>query len=153
MKGKPFLFLLIFFISGIIFGSYIYIKNPFVHLFIIVDFIILLLLSRLNLIKPLFIISTLLIYISIGILSINSSLRPTLKENNIINYVSNEKLSIEGILYRSPEYAADGFRLYIKAIRIYKEDKLIHVSGNILIYLKDERISLRYGDRIRILVR
>ncbi len=153
MKDKPFLFLLIFYISGIIFGSYVYIKNSFVQVIIIINLVILIFSNKKSNLRFLFITSTILIYIFFGILSINSYLRPVLKEDHIINYISDEKLSIEGVLFRPPEYTENGVRLYIKAKRIYREDSIIHTRGKLLIYLRGREINLRYGNRVRILVR
>ncbi|MBI5286969.1 MAG: ComEC family competence protein, partial [Deltaproteobacteria bacterium] len=64
-----------------------------------------------------------------------------------------DKVRVEGVLYRSPERLLDRTRLYIRGERVFAEDRVIPVSGNILVTVGDRDINLRYGDRVRFMTR
>ncbi|MFV1950850.1 MAG: DNA internalization-related competence protein ComEC/Rec2 [Nitrospinota bacterium] len=74
-------------------------------------------------------------------------LRP---RNHILYLYSDDKVSLEGRLYRPPEITTRKVRLYLDAERLYKDDmdEGYDVSGRVRITIYERGIQLQYGDKI-----
>ena len=89
-----------------------------------------------------------LLFIPLGLaFSANSQL---MSEDNILGY-TNEKIEVEGILYRSPESREEGTRIYLDSQYIIKDGLKEKVSGKVIIYSDEKTQSLAYGDKVRFL--
>ncbi len=74
-------------------------------------------------------------------------LRP---QNHILYLYSNDKVSLEGKLYKPPEIMIKKVRLYLDAERLYKGDinEGYDVSGKVRITIYETGIQVKYGDKI-----
>ena len=83
-----------------------------------------------------------------GTLSINHYVCPDLPDHHIYSWAHNRLLKVEGFLYRPPEVVYSKTRLYIKAQRIWAQNKRFPTTGNILLTIKDCRKRFLTNDRI-----
>jgi len=149
---RPLLPILLFYLCGLIVGYYITIPRVILLSSILLSlfiYIITLIIKkrRLSLILPIIIFNLL------GILFLNSSLSPQLPPNHITNYVAEDKMVLEGILYRPPELFLDKTRLYLQMEKIATKDKTIPIKGKLLLTIKEKLEVFNYGDRLRFLTR
>jgi len=91
----------------------------------------------------------LLIFNLLGILFLRSTLSPPLPPDHITHHITEEKVVVEGILYKSPEISLERTKLYLKAEKIIKNEYYINVNGYLLLTAKDLLNIFNYGDRIR----
>src|SRR3989344_257318 len=71
----------------------------------------------------------------------------TAKEDNPLG------IAVEGVLYSAPERFPDKTRLYVDAEKNVAKNKIIPVSGKILITLRSPSVNVKYGDRIRFIAK
>ena len=90
-----------------------------------------------------------MIFNLLGILFLNSSLYPRLPLNHLANYAKEEKIILEGILYKPPELSLNKTKLYILSERVVEKNKIIPINGKLLLTVKDKLEYLNYGDRLR----
>lgn len=89
-----------------------------------------------------------LLFIPLGLIfSADSQL---ISSNSIMSFIE-EKVDLEGVLYKSPEIRESGSRLYLKTQNIIKDGKKESVTGKVIIYSTDNKQLLAYGDRVRLL--
>lgn len=84
-----------------------------------------------------------------GIFFINSRLYPHLPLNHIANNIREEKIILEGILYKPPELFLNKTKLYILLERIVEKNKIKRINGKLLLTAKHKLEHLNYGDRLR----
>jgi competence protein ComEC len=69
--------------------------------------------------------------------------------NDISKYIARERTTIEGMVYQPPEEYERKDVAYIKAQRVYINDKVRQVTGRLRLSIYNNDIRLRYGDIIR----
>ena len=142
---RPLIPILLSYLTGLITGYYITIPQtiliPLISL-LLLFFIITIAIKKIQLSFLLPII----IFNLLGILFLNSSLFPHLPLNHIANYVKEEKIILEGILYKPPELSLKKTKLYILSKRIAENNKIIPINGKLLLTVKGKIEYLNYGD-------
>jgi competence protein ComEC len=93
------------------------------------------------------------IFLFFGFLFIGRILQPAFPPNHLIHHAGEQKLNIEGLLYRPPEPLEDKVRIFLRAEKIHLEEGDLPVVGNLLLTIKDKQVDLRYGDRVRFISR
>jgi competence protein ComEC len=145
---RPLIPILLSYLTGLVTGYYITIPQtiliPLISL-LLLFFIITIAIKKIQLSFLLPII----IFNLLGILFLNSSLFPHLPLNHITHYVKEEKIILEGILYKPPELSLDKTKLYILSERIAEKNKIVPINGKLLLTVKGELEQLNYGDRLR----
>ena len=145
---RPLIPILLSYLTGLITGYYITIPQtiliPLISL-LLLFFIITIAIKKIQL----SFILPIIIFNLLGILFLNSSLFPPLPPNHIANYVKEEKIILEGILYKPPELSLDKTKLYILSERIAEKNKIIPINGKLLLTVKGKNEHLNYGDRLR----
>ena len=145
---KPIISILLFYIAGIIYGRYL--PLHLIHLTVLITFILIISLafrivnskicSRLPTAY-----SLLPAFILCGAIAINYQ-SITLPDNHISNLINNEKVSIEGIIYKPPEVLENKTRLYLDVESVSGKD----TNGKARITLYRDTTSADYKDRVRI---
>ncbi len=69
--------------------------------------------------------------------------------NDISKYIDKEKTIIEGMVYQPPEEYERKDIVYIKAQRVYINDRVRQAAGRLRLSIYNKDIKLRYGDIIR----
>ncbi len=87
------------------------------------------------------------IYIT-GILNINLYLSDLPGPRHIVRQVSQEKLTVEGIVDEAPEESPEGKRIIVAARSILKERQIVPVEGRVMLQT-GSAADLQYGDLIR----
>jgi len=90
------------------------------------------------------------IFFLLGVLSIQSYLRPQHTPSHISHYIGLERISLEGIIDRTPEHIREKTQLLIRSQKVILSNRHIPVDGFLLIFLKEEDGSLQVGDRLRL---
>jgi len=145
---KPVIPILLFYIAGILYGRYLPLYLTNLTVFIILILTVRLICSMVNskacsrlptayYLLPAFILC--------GAIAINYQ-SITLPDNHISNLINNEKVSIEGIIYKSPEVLENKTRLYIYVAKISNRV----TSGKVKITLYRDTTYANYKDRVRI---
>ncbi len=142
---KPVIPILLFYIAGILYGRYL--PSYLIHLTIVI-------IAALSVSLILSIIwgkklptaySLLPTFIFAGAVTINYQ-SITLPDNHISNLINNEKVSIEGIIYKPTEILDNKTRLYIYVAKISNRV----TSGKVKITLYRDTTTANYKDRVRI---
>jgi competence protein ComEC len=94
-----------------------------------------------------------LIFFLFGILFIGRILHPSFPQNHLLHYAGDPKFNIEGLIGRPPDPLEDKVRLYVQAEKIHFQGGQFPVTGNLLLTVKDKKVDLRYGDRVRFISR
>ena len=145
---RPLIPILLSYLLGLLIGYYTNIPQTFLlslTLIFVICFIITIVIKnkRLSLILPIIIFNLL------GILFLNSILSPHHKPNHIANYVGEEKIVLEGILYKPPQFSIQKTKLYLLLEKIIERDKTVIINGNFLLTVKEILKGFNYGDRVR----
>ena len=69
--------------------------------------------------------------------------------NDISKYIDKEKTTIEGMVYQPPEEYERKDVAYIKAQRVYINDRVRQATGRLRLSIYNNDVKLRYGDIIR----
>ncbi len=93
------------------------------------------------------------IFFLFGIFSIQLYLHFQPSVSHISHFTALEKILLEGIIDRPPESSRGRTQLLIRSQKVILSDRTIPVDGLVLIFLKEEDLSLRVGDRLRLLCR
>ncbi len=145
---KPVIPILLFYIAGILYGRYLplYLTNLTVFIILILTVrLICSMVSSKECSRLPTAYSLLPTFILAGAVTINyQSL--TLPDNHISNLINNEKVTIEGILYKPTEILDNKTRLYIYVAKISNRV----TSGKIKITLYRDTTYANYKDRVRI---
>ena len=145
---RPLIPILLSYLCGIIIGYYITIPRVILlsSIFVSLAFFIITIAIKKKRLSP---ILPIIIFNLLGILFINNNLSPQLLSNHIINYAEEEKIVIEGVLYRSPKFSLNKTRLYLLTEKIIEDDKITPIYGKLLLTVKDIHEVFNYGDRLR----
>jgi competence protein ComEC len=90
------------------------------------------------------------IFFLLGIFSIQVYLRPPPSPIHISRFTDMERISLEGIIDRPPEYSRGKTQLLIRSQKVIMPNRHLSADGLLLIFLKEEERSLRVGDRLRL---
>jgi len=90
------------------------------------------------------------IFFLLGVFSIQSYLHPQHTPSHISHFIGLERISLEGIIDRTPEHSQERTQLLIRSQKVILPNRHIPVDGLLLIFLKEEDPSFRVGDRIRL---
>jgi competence protein ComEC len=85
---------------------------------------------------------------TLGILQMNLSLYPHLANEHIINFLGEEKITIEGVVCDNPLVSPEKTEMIISTSRILVNGQYRLVSGRLLLNIR-EPYPFRYGDVIR----
>jgi competence protein ComEC len=104
--------------------------------------------------KPIpFLISLCLIFFFCGNLSVKSLILPELEATHIANSITDQPVTIEGIIDSRPEATELGCRLYLRVERLYAGDGSTVATGRLLLYIGEGRVTYLSGDRVRFVTR
>lgn len=92
---------------------------------------------------------SLLIFIILGIISIQYYLHPPYSASSISNFHNIDPILIEGVIDKSPIRFVDKTRLIISSEKVILLERVIPVHGYVLIYIKEKNEPVRLGDRLR----
>ncbi len=144
---RPFIYILIAFIAGIIAGSYF--KSCYYPLLIAATIDLFLLLIT---VRNKWQTTALLLIISftflLGIFNIQKQIYFIKDNQNIYRYVDKGKMTIEGFVIESPLAYSDRNVLIIHCLRVLQDKSYIPVSGNIRLTIPSS-LNFQYGDFIR----
>jgi competence protein ComEC len=93
------------------------------------------------------------LFFVLGIFSIQLYLHPQRPPFHVSHFTALERISLEGIIDRPPEHSQGRTQLLIRSQKIIVSNRHVPVDGLVLIFLKEEDLSLRAGDRLRVLCR
>jgi len=161
-EKHPLVLPIIFFILGIIIASYGWLAGGLSFSVLIASMLFLtfgiLRKWRYNL------IFICIIFFLLGAILSTQKAEPPLPNNHIRNVIENIAgaavkednplgIAVEGVLYSAPERFPDKTRLYVDAEKNVAKNKIIPVSGKILITLRSPSVNVKYGDRIRFIAK
>jgi competence protein ComEC len=81
--------------------------------------------------------------------SLKPFLVPDLSPAHIASYCSDAPLLLEGVIDSRPEIEEHGYRLYLKTEKLFSDYNVKGVTGRLLLSVKEGKIDLLTGDRIR----
>jgi competence protein ComEC len=85
----------------------------------------------------------------LGMFAMSTILTEHLDPHHIAHYVTGEKVTLEGVLYKNPEVKLDKTRLYLNIEKTVEENKIVNLTGKMLLTIKQKSTSFSSGDRIR----
>jgi competence protein ComEC len=91
------------------------------------------------------------LFFLLGIFSIHNYLHPQCSPSHISQYIGLDRISLEGIIDRSPERTQERTRLLIRSEKVILSTRHIPVDGHLLLILKKESGPFCLGDRLRFL--
>jgi competence protein ComEC len=92
-------------------------------------------------------------FFSWGDLSLKPFLLYQPARNDIVQFVSDRKVTIEGIVDSRPESTVEGCRIFLRCERIYGQSGYFPVSGRILLYVGEGKSEFLTGDRVRFITK
>ncbi|MBI5874685.1 MAG: DNA internalization-related competence protein ComEC/Rec2, partial [Deltaproteobacteria bacterium] len=158
-SSQPLVPVTLFFISGIVAGSYQWLTSKLSFPLLIVPVFFLILGIRKKLRFNFLLIC--IIFFLLGAILSSQQINPHLPQNHIkmiVEHYNNGKrddpgISIEGVLSGAPEIFSDKTRLHIDAERVFTQKEIIPVRGKILITVGSPSVKVKYGDRIRFIAK
>ena len=103
--------------------------------------------------QSLFLLCLSLCFFSAGAGAIEPILEPNFSADSIVRFAGEEPLLIEGIIDARPEWQEAGGRIYLRVVRIFRENSQIRVSDRILLFVGEGRANLATGDLVRFVSR
>ena len=91
----------------------------------------------------------LVLFFFLGIFSIHHYLHPQHPPSHVSHLVEFDRISLEGIVDRTPQYSQGTTHLLIRSEKAIFSNQHIPVEGHVLIFLRTRDGSLRAGDRLR----
>ena len=88
-----------------------------------------------------------LVFIPLGILF---SAKTVLPENHVSHFTE-ERIDVEGVVFRSPESRERGSRFFIDVKSVFIKGEEKEVSGRVIITSEERMVGVGYGDRIRVI--
>ena len=79
--------------------------------------------------------------------------RAEFSADSIVRFAGEEPLLIEGIIDARPEWQEAGGRIYLRVVRIFRDNSQIRVSDRILLFVGEGRANLATGDLVRFVSR
>jgi competence protein ComEC len=83
-----------------------------------------------------------------GILEMNVYLYPNTGKDHIKNFITNEKVTIEGMICDNPQVSPDRTELIVSSYRVLRNGEYLPASGRLLLNIR-ESCLFHYGDVIR----
>jgi len=99
------------------------------------------------------VVVSLLIFALLGWFSMGKIIHSEFPPNHLIQFSDGQRYTLEGVLYRPPEPFPDKTRLYIRSESLVFGERSVAVSGNLLLTVRDRKVDLRYGDRVRFITK
>ena len=96
-----------------------------------------------------FLVSISLLLFCAANISLRPFLLPDLQPSHIARNGSDEPVIIEGVVDSRPEATEHGFRLYLRAEKLFKNRDYQEVTGRLLLSVKEGNIGFVTGDRVR----
>jgi competence protein ComEC len=93
------------------------------------------------------------LFFFLGVFSIHHYLHPHRSTSHISQYVGFDRISVEGIIDRTPERSQGQTQLLIRAEKVILSNRTIPVEGHLLLFLNEENKPFHLGDRLRFLCR
>jgi competence protein ComEC len=90
------------------------------------------------------------VFFLLGVFSIQPYIHPQHTPSHISRFIGLERISLEGIINRTPEHSRGRTQLLIRSQKVILSNRHIPVDGLLLIFLKEEDRSLQVGDRLRL---
>jgi len=84
----------------------------------------------------------------VGNLFINHSLCLEFPTHHIYHWANNHRLNIEGVIYRPPELKPDKTLLYVKTQGVWIKGKKFPTTGNLLLFVREDKKIFLLNDRI-----
>ncbi len=100
-----------------------------------------------------FFICLALFFFSWGDLSLKPLLSYQPARNDIVQFASDRKVTIEGVLDSRPESTGRGYNIYLRCEKIYWKNGYSPVTGRILLYVGEGASGFLTGDRVRFISR
>jgi competence protein ComEC len=100
-----------------------------------------------------FFISLCLIFFLCGNLSVKPLILPELEATHIANFITDQPVTIEGVIDSRPEATEQGCRLYLRVEHLYAGDSRAVAAGRLLLYIGEGRVTYLSGDRVRFITR
>ncbi|WP_459815881.1 DNA internalization-related competence protein ComEC/Rec2 [Geotalea toluenoxydans] len=94
-----------------------------------------------------------LLFFCWGNLSLKDLLHSDFQKNHIVRFVSDEPVTLEGVVDSRPEARAAGSRLHLEAERLYRAGGYVPVTGRVLLYVGEGHPEVLAGDRVRVVSR
>jgi len=91
------------------------------------------------------------LFFFLGIFSIHHYLHPQHPPSHISHLIGFDRISLQGIVDRTPQYSQGTTRLLIRLEKAILSNRHVRVDGHVLIFLKARNGSLHVGDRLRFL--
>ena len=144
---RPFVFILLPYLSGIWIGRVLDISLPYLIIpaLLLASLLSHLILKRLNL----FLLLLSLSLVGLGAWQVDGIIHPHLPSNHIRNFADGRALVVEGRIYSSPHLLPSKQRLYLDVERVSKDGADIPATGRLLLTLGDNSERFGYGERIR----
>jgi competence protein ComEC len=84
-----------------------------------------------------------------GNLALGPFLSPELPNDHIASFISDEPLIVEGVIDSRPDATELGTRFCIKSEQVVIDKRRSPVSGRLMVYVREGRMTMLTGDRIR----
>ncbi len=94
-----------------------------------------------------------ILFFLLGIFSIHDYLQPQHSPSHISQYAGPDRISLEGVIDRTPQRTQGRIQLWIRSEKIILSNRPIPVYGRLLLILRNEGGPFRLGDRLRFLCR
>jgi competence protein ComEC len=95
----------------------------------------------------------LVLFFLLGIVSIHLYLDPKHPASHISHFIGSNQITLEGILDRPPQTSQGRTQLLIQSEKIILPNRIIPVEGHFLLFMKEDHVPFRLGDRLRLLCR
>lgn len=92
-----------------------------------------------------------ILFFLLGIFSIHNYLHPQPSSSHFAQFIGFDRISLEGIVDRPPQYSQGRTQLLLQARKVVLSNRHIPVDGHLMISLKEENRSFCVGDRLRCL--
>ncbi len=96
---------------------------------------------------------TLTFFLLLGIFSIHLCLHPPPSRSPLSRWIGSDPMTVEGIVHRAPQRSGEGTQLLIRSDQVVLAGHSFPAEGYLLLFLKEEDVPLRLGDRLRLLCR
>ena len=96
---------------------------------------------------------TLTFFLLLGIFSIHLYLHPPPSCSPLSRWIGSDPITVEGVVHRAPQRSGEGTQILIRSDQVFLAGHSFPAEGHLLLFLEEEGIPLRLGDRLRLLCR
>src|SRR3990172_5096325 len=96
---------------------------------------------------------TLAFFFLLGIFSIHLYLHPPSPRFPLSRWIGSDPITVEGVVHRPLQRSGEGTQLLIRSDRAFFAGHSFPAEGHLLLFLKEEDVPFRLGDRLRLLCR